>query len=65
MAAGGGLVNRDVSIRIGGDAGQGVESTGAGFCKALARSGLHVFRRDRLSFTHPGRAQLLPDPCCD
>lgn len=33
----------DISIRIGGDAGQGVESTGAGFCKALARAGLHVF----------------------
>ncbi len=33
----------DISIRIGGDAGQGVESSGAGFCKAMARSGLHVF----------------------
>lgn len=33
----------EISVRIGGDAGQGVESTGAGFCKALARSGLHVF----------------------
>lgn len=33
----------DLSIRIGGDAGQGVESSGAGFCKALARAGLHVF----------------------
>lgn len=33
----------EISIRIGGDAGQGVESSGAGFCKALARAGLHVF----------------------
>ncbi len=33
----------ELSVRIGGDAGQGVESSGAGFCKALARSGLHVF----------------------
>jgi 2-oxoglutarate ferredoxin oxidoreductase subunit alpha len=33
----------ELSIRIGGDAGQGVESSGAGFCKALARTGLHVF----------------------
>lgn len=33
----------DISVRIGGDAGQGVESCGAGFCKALARCGLHVF----------------------
>lgn len=33
----------DMTILIGGDAGQGVDSSGAGFCKALARSGLHVF----------------------
>lgn len=33
----------DLSLTIGGDAGQGVESSGAGFTKALARSGLHVF----------------------
>lgn len=28
---------------IGGDAGQGVESSGAGFCLALSRAGLNVF----------------------
>jgi 2-oxoglutarate ferredoxin oxidoreductase subunit alpha len=28
---------------IGGEAGQGVESGGAGFAKALARGGLYVF----------------------
>jgi 2-oxoglutarate/2-oxoacid ferredoxin oxidoreductase subunit alpha len=33
----------DMSIRIGGDAGQGVESSGAGLSLALARAGLHVF----------------------
>ena len=33
----------DMTFVIGGDAGQGVESSGGGFCKALARSGLHVF----------------------
>ncbi|MEX2355504.1 MAG: 2-oxoacid:acceptor oxidoreductase subunit alpha [Thermaerobacterales bacterium] len=33
----------DVSLTIGGDAGQGIESSGAGFTRALARSGLHVF----------------------
>jgi 2-oxoglutarate ferredoxin oxidoreductase subunit alpha len=33
----------DLSILIGGDAGQGVESSGAGFCQAFARGGLHVF----------------------
>lgn len=33
----------DMTLLIGGDAGQGIESSGAGFCKALARTGLHVF----------------------
>ncbi len=33
----------DLSIMIGGDAGQGVESSGAGFAQALARAGLHIF----------------------
>ena len=33
----------DLSIMIGGDAGQGVESSGAGFALSLARAGLHVF----------------------
>lgn len=32
----------DLSFRIGGEAGQGVESSGAGFAKALTRAGLHV-----------------------
>ncbi len=36
-------VTNDMSIMIGGDAGQGVESSGAGFCLALARAGIHVF----------------------
>jgi 2-oxoglutarate ferredoxin oxidoreductase subunit alpha len=33
----------DMTIRIGGAAGDGVESSGAGFCRALARGGLYVF----------------------
>ncbi len=33
----------DVSILMGGDAGQGMESSGAGFALAAARAGLHVF----------------------
>ncbi|MFQ6117042.1 MAG: 2-oxoacid:acceptor oxidoreductase family protein, partial [Candidatus Bipolaricaulia bacterium] len=33
----------DLSFKIGGEAGQGVESSGAGFTKALAHGGLHVF----------------------
>lgn len=33
----------NMSIVIGGDAGQGVESTGGGFALALARAGLHLF----------------------
>ena len=37
------VVTNDMSIVIGGDAGQGVESSGAGFSLSLARAGLHVF----------------------
>ncbi|MBI1976213.1 MAG: 2-oxoacid:acceptor oxidoreductase subunit alpha [Candidatus Omnitrophica bacterium] len=33
----------EISIKIGGEAGQGVESSGAGFSRALARGGLYVF----------------------
>lgn len=36
-------VINDMSILIGGDAGQGVESSGAGLCQAFARGGLQVF----------------------
>ncbi len=31
-----------MTIKLGGEAGQGVESGGAGFAKALARGGLHI-----------------------
>ncbi len=37
------VVTNDMNIVIGGDAGQGVESSGAGFCLSFARAGLHVF----------------------
>ncbi len=37
------MITNELTIRIGGAAGDGVESSGAGFCKALARGGLHVF----------------------
>lgn len=37
------MITNQMTIRIGAAAGDGVESSGAGFCKALARSGLHVF----------------------
>jgi len=36
-------VINDMSILIGGDAGQGVESSGAGLCQSFARGGLQVF----------------------
>lgn len=36
-------VTNDMSILIGGDAGQGVESSGAGFSQGFARGGLQVF----------------------
>ncbi len=32
----------DMTFKIAGEAGQGVESSGAGLAKALARSGLHI-----------------------
>jgi len=32
----------DVSFRIGGEAGQGVESSGSGFALSLTRAGLQV-----------------------
>jgi 2-oxoglutarate ferredoxin oxidoreductase subunit alpha len=37
------MITNGLTIRIGAAAGDGVESSGAGFCKALARGGLHVF----------------------
>jgi 2-oxoglutarate ferredoxin oxidoreductase subunit alpha len=33
----------DLTIRIGGAAGDGIESSGAGFCKAITRGGLYAF----------------------
>ena len=40
------MVTNEMAIRIGGAAGDGVESSGAGFCKALARGGLQFLWRD-------------------
>jgi 2-oxoglutarate ferredoxin oxidoreductase subunit alpha len=37
------MVKNNMTLKIGGEAGQGVESSGAGFAKALARGGLHIF----------------------
>jgi len=37
------MAKNDMTFRIGGQAGQGLESSGAGFAKALARGGLYVF----------------------
>lgn len=37
------MTTNDMTIRIGGAAGDGVESSGAGFCQALTRAGLYVF----------------------
>jgi len=37
------MPTRDITFLIGGEAGQGVESSGAGFAKALVRGGLRVF----------------------
>ena len=37
------MTANEMTFRIGGEAGQCVESGGAGFATALARGGLHVF----------------------
>jgi 2-oxoglutarate ferredoxin oxidoreductase subunit alpha len=37
------MTTNKMTLRIGGAAGDGVESSGAGLCQALARGGLHVF----------------------
>ena len=36
-------VVNNVTFKMGGEAGQGVESSGAGFAKAIARSGVYVY----------------------
>jgi 2-oxoglutarate ferredoxin oxidoreductase subunit alpha len=37
------MSSKEMTFKIRGEAGQGVESSGAGFAKALARAGWHVF----------------------
>jgi 2-oxoglutarate ferredoxin oxidoreductase subunit alpha len=37
------MARDDLTIRIGGEAGMGLESSGVGFSKALTRGGLYVF----------------------
>jgi 2-oxoglutarate ferredoxin oxidoreductase subunit alpha len=37
------MAGKEMTFKIGGEAGQGVESSGAGFAKALARAGWHIF----------------------
>ena len=37
------MTNNALTIRIGGAAGDGVESSGSGFCQAITRGGLYVF----------------------
>lgn len=37
------MASHDMTIRIGGEAGMGLESSGAGFAKALTRGGLYAF----------------------
>ncbi len=37
------MSNSEMTVRIGGEAGMGLESSGAGFAKALTRGGLYVF----------------------
>lgn len=37
------MINNHLTIRIGGEAGQGMDTSGAGFARALVRAGLHIF----------------------
>ncbi len=37
------MVKNNLNIKLGGEAGQGVESSGMGFARAIARAGLHIF----------------------
>lgn len=37
------MIINNLTIRIGGEAGQGMDTSGAGFARALVRSGLHIF----------------------
>lgn len=37
------VVINNLTFKMGGEAGQGVESSGAGFAKAIARAGLYVY----------------------
>lgn len=37
------MIKNDMTIKIGGEAGQGVASSGAGLAKTLSRGGLHLF----------------------
>lgn len=37
------MPKNQMNIKIGGQAGQGVETSGAGFCTAVTRAGLHVY----------------------
>lgn len=37
------MISNNLTLKIGGEAGQGMDTSGAGFARALVRAGLHVF----------------------
>ena len=37
------MISNNMTLKIGGEAGQGMDTSGAGFARALVRAGLHVF----------------------
>lgn len=37
------MITNNLTLRIGGEAGQGMDTSGAGFARALVRTGLHIF----------------------
>jgi 2-oxoglutarate ferredoxin oxidoreductase subunit alpha len=37
------MIHNNMTIKIGGEAGQGMDTSGAGFARALVRAGLRIF----------------------
>ncbi len=55
-------ITNNMTFKIAGAAGQGVESSGAGFAQALARGGLHLFGLQDYMSRIRGGSELFPDP---
>ena len=56
------MPKNNMTLRIGGEAGQGVESGAMGLAKTLARGGLHVYGLKRLYVADPWWLQFHAHP---